>query len=322
MTDPGDENRLISINTASDRTLFFDLLPLEMGRVLGHTLKIQLYTVPGQVRYDATRRVVLSGADAVVFVADSQRGKGAENRAAWENLRANLKLNGLDPGAMPVVVQYNKQDLPGCLTPQELEGSLQSAQSGIGACALRGRGVMETFHSAVLVMLKRLTVLTGRRRAEDMLAIEEQVRRAFERYFSPPPSAASAASVSAAASAAAEGTSGPAAAPAPAPDAPASPAIREPGLVRAAGAAPEPREAGSRGEAPIAPPTSLRITEEGNSDALRVRSLRATLGIAEQYGEMRDLKTRLARRVSELEGLQALSRDLTSRHDRDAILAG
>src|SRR4029450_6838750 len=94
-TDPADENRLISLNTASDRTLFFDLLPLDLGKIFGHTLKIQVYTVPGQVRYDATRRIVLSGTDAVVFVADSQRGRGAENRAAWENLRTNLKTIGL-----------------------------------------------------------------------------------------------------------------------------------------------------------------------------------------------------------------------------------
>src|SRR5712691_10238032 len=106
ITDPEGENRLISLNTSSDRTLFFDLLPLDLGRIFGHALKIQLYTVPGQVRYDATRRVVLSGADAVVFVADSQRGRGAENRAAWENLRANMKAIGLDPLAVPAIVQY------------------------------------------------------------------------------------------------------------------------------------------------------------------------------------------------------------------------
>src|SRR5262245_34051437 len=173
------ENRLISVNTANDRTLFFDLLPLDLGRILGHTFKIQLYTVPGQVRYEATRRVVLSGADAVVFVADSQRGRSADNRAAWDSLLVNLKLNGIDPLSLPIVVQCNKQDVEGALTPDEVEASLRSGRETIGTSATRCQGVVETFRAAVLLMLKRLATLTGRRRAEDLEAIEEQVARAF-----------------------------------------------------------------------------------------------------------------------------------------------
>jgi signal transduction histidine kinase len=181
ITDPRNENRLISLNTSSDRTLFFDLLPLDLGRISGHSVKVQLYTVPGQVRYDATRRVVLSGADAVVFVADSGPGKGAENRAAWENLKTNLKANGLDPSIVPIVIQYNKQDLDIRLTPKEIESAIRSGMEGVSASALTGPGVMETFRLAVLMMLRRLSVLTGRRRAEDLAELEEQAAQAIDR---------------------------------------------------------------------------------------------------------------------------------------------
>ncbi len=298
VTDPEGDNRLISVNTANDRTLFFDLLPLDMGKILGHSLRIQLYTVPGQVRYEATRRVVLSGADAVVFVADSQRGRGAENRAAWENLRANLKLNGLDPAATPIVVQYNKQDIPGCLHPKEVEACLQSGQQGIAASAIAGRGVLETFREAVLVMLRRLTVLTGRRRAEDVAALEEQVARAFARFES---ARAAQASQPAQAARAAQ--------------VPAGRATASPGC---------PRD--SRLSRPPAPRRhrrrTIRMSEDAPGEDLLVRSLRATLGIAEQFGELREVKNRLARRVGELEGLQALVRELTSRREEGEILQG
>lgn len=324
ITDPGDENRLISINTASDRTLFFDLLPLEMGRVLGHTLKVQLYTVPGQVRYDATRRVVLSGADAVVFVADSQRGKGAENRGAWDNLRANLKVNGLDSASMPVVVQFNKQDVADCLRPEQIEATLQSGMVGIPASALRGRGVLETFQTAVLAMIKRLTILTGRRRAEDMRAVEEQVARAFERFQ--PTGSPGARSGLHLDSSVVVGTGQTAeAAPAPSLNAmhPPEPSGSEPvataadsgtGSERASGVpAPEPR---------LSSFPTVRLPESGVDDDLLLRSLKATLGIAEQFGEMRDIKNKLTRRVSELESLQTLAHELASRTSREEILIG
>ena len=111
ISDPEGANRLISLNTAQDRTLFFDLLPFSLGSVSGYDFKIQLYTVPGQVQYNATRRVVLAGADAVVFVADSNRPMAKENQAAFENMKVNLLANRLVPEKVPLVFQYNKQDL-------------------------------------------------------------------------------------------------------------------------------------------------------------------------------------------------------------------
>ncbi len=107
LTDPESANRLISLNTAQDRTLFFDLLPFSLGAVSGYDFKIQLYTVPGQVQYNATRRVVLAGADAVVFVADSQKAAHKENVSAFENMKVNLLANRLVPEKVPLVLQYN-----------------------------------------------------------------------------------------------------------------------------------------------------------------------------------------------------------------------
>src|SRR5882672_10144714 len=91
LTDPDAREKLVAINTADDRTLFFDLLPFELGSLLGYKVAMKLYTVPGQVRYDATRRIVLAGADAVVFVADSDAAREQDNRQAWSNLSQNMR---------------------------------------------------------------------------------------------------------------------------------------------------------------------------------------------------------------------------------------
>src|SRR5207245_8920025 len=107
VTDPAGNNRLISLNTAQDRTLFFDLLPFSLGAISGYDFKVQLYTVPGQVQYNATRRVVLAGADAVVFVADSRKSVLKANVAAYESMKVNLLANRLVPEKLPLVRQSN-----------------------------------------------------------------------------------------------------------------------------------------------------------------------------------------------------------------------
>src|ERR671917_2530165 len=104
--------RMVSLATQTDRTLFFDFLPLDLGAISGFSTRFQLYTVPGQVYYSATRRLVLQGADGVVFVADSQARQLDENVESLQDLHANLSEQGIDPRQMPLVVQYNKQDLP------------------------------------------------------------------------------------------------------------------------------------------------------------------------------------------------------------------
>jgi mutual gliding-motility protein MglA len=159
ITDPGGANRLISLNTAQDRTLFFDLLPFSLGAVAGYDFKIQLYTVPGQVQYNATRRVVLAGADAVVFVADSRRSALKENQAAFENMKVNLLANRLVPEKVPLVIQYNKQDLPDLLPPADLDKALNPwNRPTFPTVAAEGRGVMEAFTAVVQEMLASIAV--------------------------------------------------------------------------------------------------------------------------------------------------------------------
>jgi signal recognition particle receptor subunit beta len=159
LTDPEGQNRLVSLNTAQDRTLFFDLLPFSLGTVGGYDFKVQIYTVPGQVQYNATRRVVLAGADAVVFVADSGRGLLKENQAAFENMKVNLLANRLVPEKTPLVFQFNKQDLPDPLTPAELEQALNPwGRPSFPAVATRGDGVMDSFVAIVREMLVSISL--------------------------------------------------------------------------------------------------------------------------------------------------------------------
>jgi signal recognition particle receptor subunit beta len=159
ISDPEGANRLISLNTAQDRTLFFDLLPFSLGSVSGYDFKIQLYTVPGQVQYNATRRVVLAGADAVVFVADSHRPMAKENLAAFENMKVNLLANRLVPEKVPLVFQYNKQDLDPLIPREELDRTLNLwGRKAFPAIAARGEGVMETFAAVVEDMLSAIAV--------------------------------------------------------------------------------------------------------------------------------------------------------------------
>jgi signal recognition particle receptor subunit beta len=159
ITDPAGNNRLISLNTAQDRTLFFDLLPFSLGAVSGYDFKIQLYTVPGQVQYNATRRVVLAGADAVVFVADSQRSQLKENMSAFENMKVNLLANRLVPEKVPLVIQYNKQDLGDLLPRGELDRGLNIwGRKAFPAVAARGEGVIDTFVAIVQEMLAAIAV--------------------------------------------------------------------------------------------------------------------------------------------------------------------
>ena len=183
LTDPQGQNRLISLNTAQDRTLFFDLLPFSLGAISGYDFKVQLYTVPGQVQYNATRRVVLAGADAVVFVADSRRSMAKENTAAFENMKVNLLANRLVPEKVPLVLQYNKQDLPDLLPPEELARTLNFwKRPAFPSVAARGDGVMETFIAVVKEMLQSIAVKYNlKEKGLDPATIPEVVDQAFSR---------------------------------------------------------------------------------------------------------------------------------------------
>ncbi|MCX7793206.1 MAG: GTPase domain-containing protein [Thermodesulfovibrionales bacterium] len=155
---PESVGKLISLSTEADRTLFFDFLPIELGRIKDFTLRFQLYTVPGQVRYNSTRKLVLKGADAVVFVADSQRQMREQNIESFQNMRENLIENNIDPDDIPVVLQYNKRDLPDILSVQELNNDLNLRwYPYIEAVAINGTGVKETFQAVTELLIKHLS---------------------------------------------------------------------------------------------------------------------------------------------------------------------
>ncbi len=148
ITDPGGKTELVSLKTAEDRTLFFDFLPFDIGEIEGYQIRLQVYTVPGQVRYNSTRKVVLTGADAIIFVADSQPERAKDNYIAWENMKANLLANRMDIRQIPIVIQCNKQDLPGALNHQPILAAMkipESERETIASCALTGEGVISTF---------------------------------------------------------------------------------------------------------------------------------------------------------------------------------
>jgi mutual gliding-motility protein MglA len=159
------KGKMVSLATQTDRTLFFDFLPLDLGSISGFTTKFQLYTVPGQVYYQSTRRLVLQGADGVVFVADSQARQAGENIESFQDLHANLAEQGVDVRGLPIVLQYNKQDLPAelILSADELSDALNfRGVPEFPADALHGPGVFETLRSISELVLKRLSAGVAR----------------------------------------------------------------------------------------------------------------------------------------------------------------
>jgi signal recognition particle receptor subunit beta len=162
-TLPGDgRGKMLSLATQTDRTLFFDFLPIELGTIRGMKTRIQLYTVPGQVFYDATRKLVLRGADAVVFVADSQAPALESNKESFQNLISNLKDQGTDLDKIPHVIQWNKRDTPNALPVETLnrEINLFGAPT-FEACAMRGEGVKETLTGVAKLVLRSLAERYG-----------------------------------------------------------------------------------------------------------------------------------------------------------------
>jgi signal recognition particle receptor subunit beta len=155
--DPKSKGKMLSLATKTDRTLFFDLLPVDIGKVGPFNLKIQLYTVPGQVFYNETRKLVLKGADAVVFVADSQPAMVDATRESFANLLENLEENQIDPNDTPIVIQFNKRDIPGVLPVEQLQEALGfEGYPYTEAAALKGFGVMETFKLVSKITAKHL----------------------------------------------------------------------------------------------------------------------------------------------------------------------
>ncbi|HXE75263.1 MAG TPA: GTPase domain-containing protein [Candidatus Xenobia bacterium] len=157
--NPGHKGKMISLATETDRTLFFDFLPLDLGTVRGFKTRFHLYTVPGQVFYEASRKLILKGADGVVFVADSQEERMDANMETLDGLQEHLKEHGLDFQTIPYVLQLNKRDLPSALPVDELQKQLQlKGEPIVEAVAFQGNGVFETLKavaSQVLAVLKQ-----------------------------------------------------------------------------------------------------------------------------------------------------------------------
>ena len=156
--DPEKTGRLISLATETDRTLFFDFLPVELGKIKDFSVRFQLYTVPGQIKYNLTRKAVLKGADAVVFVADSQRQVMEADIESFANMKENLLSNNINPDNIALVLQYNKRDLPNILTVDELNKILNSGgYIYLEAEAINGKGVKETFQTVTKLLIKDLS---------------------------------------------------------------------------------------------------------------------------------------------------------------------
>jgi hypothetical protein len=159
-TNPETKGKLISLSTETDRTLFFDFLPLSLGEIRGFKTRFHLYTVPGQVFYDASRKLILKGVDGVVFVADSQIERMEANIESLDNLKVNLREQGYDLAKIPYVIQYNKRDVPNAAPLAELRRLLNPGGAPeFEACATTGQGVFETLKAVakgVLTDLKKM----------------------------------------------------------------------------------------------------------------------------------------------------------------------
>ncbi len=157
-TNPNAKGKLISLATETDRTLFFDFLPLELGTVRGFKTRFHLYTVPGQVFYDASRKLILKGVDGVIFVADSQVERMDANIESIDNLQINLKAQGYDLLAIPYVLQLNKRDLPNVIPVDEMVRELRKKGEPVfEAVASKGAGVFETLKGVAKLVLQELT---------------------------------------------------------------------------------------------------------------------------------------------------------------------
>jgi len=161
-TNPDVKGKMISLATETERTLFFDFLPLALGEIRGFKTRFHLYTVPGQVFYDASRKLILKGVDGVVFVADSQIERMEANIESLDNLKVNLKEQGYDLAKIPYVIQYNKRDVPNAAPLAELK-RLLNPQGAIEfeACATTGQGVFETLKAVAKLVLTDLKKMGG-----------------------------------------------------------------------------------------------------------------------------------------------------------------
>ncbi|MBW1687798.1 MAG: GTPase domain-containing protein [Deltaproteobacteria bacterium] len=161
-TNPDLKGKMISLATETERTLFFDFLPLALGQIRGFKTRFHLYTVPGQVFYDASRKLILKGVDGVVFVADSQIERMEANIESLDNLRINLAEQGYDLDKITCVIQYNKRDLPNSAALEEMQQLLNpKGLPEFEACATTGKGIFETLKAVARGVLRDLKQMSG-----------------------------------------------------------------------------------------------------------------------------------------------------------------
>jgi signal recognition particle receptor subunit beta len=155
MLDASARGKMVTLDTTDDRTLYFDFLPVTFGTQSGFAIKLKLFTVPGQVMHKSTRKVVLAGADAVAFIADSQRASASANAYSWRDMEANLRSNGIDFDAIPKVVQFNKRDLPEVKPLEEIRSAWGDIPT-FPSVATGGEGVLETFRELLRLTYRHL----------------------------------------------------------------------------------------------------------------------------------------------------------------------
>lgn len=156
--NPDTKGKMISLATETERTLFFDFLPIDLGEIRGFRTRFHLYTVPGQVYYNASRRLILKGVDGLIFVADSQRSRLEANIEAMHNLYENMESYGYDVETIPFVVQYNKRDLPDIMPVEELRNVLNPmGVPDYEAVAIEGEGVFQTLSAVSKLVVKSLS---------------------------------------------------------------------------------------------------------------------------------------------------------------------
>jgi signal recognition particle receptor subunit beta len=156
--NPETKGKMISLATETERTLFFDFLPVDLGEIRGFKTRFHLYTVPGQVYYNASRRLILKGVDGLIFVADSQATRAEANIEAMHNLQENLETYGYDLQRIPFAIQYNKRDMPNILTAEELRSQINPmGVPDFEAIAIEGKGVFETLSTVSKLVVKNLS---------------------------------------------------------------------------------------------------------------------------------------------------------------------
>ena len=160
LLDPGARGKMVTLDTAEDRTLYFDFLPIQFATANGFSVKIKLFTVPGQVMHKSTRKVVLAGADAVAFIADSQRSSASANAYSFRDMEANLKANGIDLSKVAKVVQFNKRDLPDVKPLSEIREAWSDVAT-FPAVAVQGEGVIETFRDLLRQVYRNIDAKHG-----------------------------------------------------------------------------------------------------------------------------------------------------------------